>query len=493
MKQSLDLRQGQKLTLTPHMQQGIRLLQMSTSELSEELQLAHEVNPLLEMREELGIEVEPTEDKSMEAERSDLESTTQGDPDNMAQLQFDKIPDPDQPTWDDPQNYAPIDQRRINRPGTQSYEESNSQYVIPEEPVTLREALGSQAIFLFSDEAHRRIAHHIIQNINDAGYLDVSLEEIEKTLGEREPVPMQDIEQVLAILQKLEPTGVAARNPKECLLLQLRAKNTDTPGFYTACKLVEHHLSGLANKEYSKLRKALDVSEEELGNAVRLIQNLNPHPGLNVGGAAINYIVPEILVEKKDKTWFAVLNPKAVPELVINDDYQKLISKGASSDFGSMKEQLQNAKWLLSNIEKRHKTILSVAREITERQQDFFNVGSEKMRPLTLADISQPLGIHESTVSRATSGKYLSAPQGIFELKYFFSSQIDNAKGESVSSTAIQSEIKRIIQNESPKKPVSDEKICLQLETLEYKVARRTVAKYRELLNIPSSSKRKSI
>ena len=514
MKQSLVLKQSQKLTMMPQLQQAIRLLQMSTAELNEELQHAHETNPLLETKDE-----NESVDSSDEADTDSLNGIdvdhAQAEPnhENLADeslipLQFEQLVDPDKPLWDDPQNYAPVDQRlgdqrssdyrRVSR-NNDSDNVSMSQFVIPEEPSTLREELGAQAIHLFTDENDRRIAHHIIQNINEAGYIDVSLTDIEQTLNVPQSVYtdatvcMRDIERVLAVLQKLEPVGVAARNPKECLALQLQSKDTGLPGYQTATRIVNQHLSLLANKKFSKLRKLLGVSEQSLGVAVALIQQLNPHPGYSVGHVVVDYIVADVLLKKQGKHWYSSLNPHVLPQLTINQDYQKILNQHASGEFKSMREQLQHARWLINNLEKRHQTIQAVAQKIVEKQQDFFHFGAEKMQPLTLNDIAESLGIHESTVSRATAGKYLSTPQGIFELKHFFSSQIQTASGGVTSAVAIQAEIKHIIESESPTKPVSDETIRTLLAKNNYKVARRTVAKYREKINIPSSAKRRSL
>ena len=530
MKQLLGLKQSQKLTMMPQLQQAIRLLQMSTAELNEELQHAHETNPLLETKDENesanssdeadtdslnGINAESVVADADHAQ-AELEHENLAD-EGLAPLQFEQLADPDKPLWDDPQNYAPVDQRLGDRSidyhkaspnnADTGLRESGSQFIIPEEPLTLREELGAQAIHLFTDENDRRIAHHIIQNINEAGYIDVSLTDIEQTLNEPKPnapksnkssadnVPlgMGDIERVLAVLQKLEPVGVATRNAKECLALQLQAKDASLPGYQTASHIINQHLPLLANKKFSKLRKLLGVSEPALGVAVALIRQLNPHPGYSVGHAVIEYIVADILVKKKDNHWQAGLNPKVLPRITINQGYQKLLKQNDDGEFSTMKEQLQHARWLISNLEKRCRTIHAVAQKIVEKQQDFFHFGAEKMHPLTLNDIAESLGIHESTVSRATAGKYLSAPQGIFELKHFFSAQIQTTSGGVTSAVAIQAEIKRIIESESPTKPVSDETIRTLLAKNNYKVARRTVAKYREKMNIPSSAKRKSL
>ncbi len=518
MKQAFALQQSQKLTMVPQLQQAIRLLQMSAGELSEALQNAHETNPLLEIKEDSEAALDFKEEEvgdnfnavNCAPDIADAEVTvptpidlTQTD---LAQLQFDQLADPDKAIWDDPQNYAPVDQRLGNQRSSDyrqlsqnnqfgdavGFEQSGTQFVIPEAPSTLREELGAQAIFLFTDEDERRIAHHLIQNINEAGYIDVSLQDIEQTLNAGKAVAMKDIKRVLKILQKLDPVGVAARDPKECLLLQLQAKDTNLPGYQTARQIINRHLPLLANKAFCNLRKQLGVSERELKLAVALIQQLNPHPGYSVGHSVVDYIVADILVKKQDDHWYANLNPRVLPKLTINQDYQKLLDRNASGEFDSMKEQLQHARWLISNLEKRHQTIHAVAEAVVERQQDFFHFGVKKMKPLTLNDIARSLGIHESTVSRATSGKYLSAPQGNFELKYFFSSQIETTAGVSVSALAIQSTIKHIVDSESPTKPVSDEKMCALLAKKHYKIARRTVAKYRKKMNIPASSKRKA-
>ena len=481
--------------MTPQLQQAVRLLQMSTIELNQEIQHAHETNPLLEITEIDSSESgEPDSEQEFDAVLNE-ESAAMGvdsetiELSDVSSLEFDQS---DQSDWDDAQNYAPIDQRR-SASSSQSIDTMSADFNIPEDPSSLREVLGNQAIFLFENEVDRRIAHHLIQNINDAGYIDVPLLEIQQTLSEKENVCMHQIEDVLGTLQKLEPLGVAARNPQECLMLQLQARDKHSVGFDVACEIIRCHLDALANKEYTSLKKRLGISEKELGDAICLIQQLNPHPGYSVGDAKIDYIVPDIIVEKRKQIWFASINPKSLPKLSINQDYQELINKSIQGDYSSMKEQLAHARWLLSNLEKRHQTILSVAREIVDRQQGFFDYGAERMLPMTLNDIAEPLGIHESTVSRATSGKFLSAPQGVFELKYFFSSQIRTDQGENVSSLAIQSEIKQLVEQEPSNKPISDEKICTLLANKGYKVARRTVAKYREQMNIPSSSKRKSI
>lgn len=496
MKQTLDVRHTQKLTMTPQLQQAIRLLQMSNIELTQEMHQAHDINPLLELGEETEILYEPdtpeaeTPGEALESPES-LDETA-----GLDQLEFDH-PGPNTPAfpgWEEMKSYVPIDQRRAATTRLQGFDDPNSTgFSVPEAQPTLRETLASQAIFLFEGESERRIAHHIIQNINEAGYLDVSLDEVQQSLGQRNPVELSEIEDILLALQKLEPTGVAARSPEECLRLQLDAYDRSTPGLQTAYRIVELYITQLANKEFSRLKKLLRVSDDELAQGVALIQQLSPHPGYSIGGTQVDYVVPDILVEKIQGHWYARLNSGSLPRLSINKEYQQIIRQGSEGEFGGLREQLQHARWLLSNIEKRHQTILNVARAIVERQQEFFDSGAEKIRPMTLVDIARPLDIHESTVSRATAGKFLLAPGGTFELKYFFSSQLDSSSGEGVSSLALQEEVRKIVARESSLKPTSDEQISRLLEEKGFNVARRTIAKYRNQLGIPSSSKRKTL
>ena len=492
---------------------------MSSVELNEEIQLAHETNPLLELVDEAD---NPVETDSQSTEESPPVDASETGPDILPQLEFDNVgnlEDNDSiwdAAWDDRvQSDTPPEQRRT-RSQDQGAENSDYLLQIPEAQQTLREVLGNQVIFLLDTEDQRVIAHHIIQNVNEAGYLDISLEEIHQQIAEQEStspatgseIKITDMEQVLSLIQGLEPAGVAARSPQECLRVQLDTLNTEAtgqvghvalPGYDVALNIINHHLQLLGARDYTKLRRILGVSESNLAEAIELITHLNPHPGHAFNNTRVDYIVPDILVEKKGEFWLARHNPDSLPKLGINRNYQSLINQAQgrgqnqAQEYSGLKEQLQNAKWLLSNIEKRHQTILSVAREIVEKQQGFFQSGLKAMKPMILSDIATPLGIHESTVSRATTGKYLLAPQGIFELKYFFSSQLIGDDGQAVSSRSIQTVIRSIIDTEDSRKPVSDEKICALLSEKGLKVARRTVAKYREQLNIPSSSKRKTM
>ena len=473
MKPALNLKQSQRLTMTPQLQQAIRLLQMNTAELSEELIQAHESNPLLEMEDPVERQEVSHNEDTVEVESSD-ESRESLDEDWVSARTYDRI--------------------------SGSGGRNDFDFEIPDRsgPATLKQSLEDQLALQALSPEFKLITDRIIQYIDDAGYLEVELEEIlgeiSSELNEEPSIGLDKLEQCLKIVQSLEPTGVGARTPGECLQLQLNALDAGTPGHVAAGDIVRNHLNLLADRDYSSLKRKLSTDDVELKQAVDLIRHLNPHPGYSVGDVSVNYIVPDVVVEHHKSAWLARLNTGALPKVVINQDYQQLVTENAGCEsFSRMKEQLQDAKWLLSNIEKRHSTILSVASEIVERQQAFFDHGPAAMKPMILKDVSEALDIHESTVSRATNGKYMLTPLGVFELRYFFSTELGSGDGNQASSVAIQTLIREMIDNESTKKPISDMKICEALKLQGYEIARRTVAKYREQMNIPPSSKRKSL
>ncbi|MGI9317965.1 MAG: RNA polymerase factor sigma-54 [bacterium] len=473
MKQALNLKQSQRLTMTPQLQQAIRLLQMNTAELSEELIQAHESNPLLEMEDPVERQEVSHDEETVEIESSD-ESRESLDEDWVSSQTYDRI--------------------------NGSSNRNDFDFEIPDRsgPATLKQSLEDQLSLLSLSPEIKLITDRIVQYIDDAGYLEVELgeilNEVTSELRNEPEIKQAQMEQCLGIVQSLDPTGVGARTPGECLQLQLTAMNAETPGHAVAAEIVKHHLDLLADRDYHALKKKVGSVDEELKQAVDLIRHLNPHPGYNVGDVSVNYIVPDVVVEHHRGIWLARLNTGALPRVVINQDYQQLVTDNAGCEsFSRMKEQLQDARWLLSNIEKRHSTILSVASEIVERQQSFFEHGPAAMKPMILRDVSEALDIHESTVSRATNGKYMLTPLGVFELRYFFSTELGSVDGSQTSSVAIQTLIREMIDNESTKKPISDMKICEALKKQGYEIARRTVAKYREQMNIPPSSKRKSL
>ena len=466
--------------MTPQLQQAIRLLQMNTIELTEELLQAHETNPLLELEE-------PAE----RAEVSHQEDVAEVESSDESRESLDE-------DWVSSQTYERISQSAGN----------SGDFDIPDQvgAATLQESLEEQLILRGLDPLTQLGARIIIQYLDDAGYLEVTLDEVlaevrsaadqledEPEVGSLDP-DLSAVEASLAVVQSLEPVGVGARDPGECLALQLQAMSSEEPAVETARRIVDRYLDLMARRDYVGLRRKLGISEDSLRDAVTLIRDLNPHPGYSVGETPVNYVTPDVVVELRRGVWMARLNTGALPRVVINQDYQQLVKENAGcKSFSNMKEQLQDAKWLLSNIEKRHSTILAVASQIVERQQAFFETGPSAMKPMILRDVSEALDVHESTVSRATNGKYMLTPLGVYELRYFFSTEMSTDSGDQTSAIAIQTHIRTMIEQEPPRKPISDAKICEALNEQGLQVARRTVAKYREQMNIPPSSKRKSL
>ncbi len=469
MKQALNLKQSQRLTMTPQLQQAIRLLQMNTAELSEEILLAHETNPLLEIDEDSRPQEVTHTNDNIEIESSD-ESRESYNQD-----------------WVSAEPYGH---------SATAVSRDRAEFDVPEpsDSITLKHSLSAQLSLLNLPLEQQLVTDHIVQYISDAGYLEIPVEKIYQELDPAGEISYEQVVEGLDLVQSLDPPGVGAESPEQCLLLQLTALDQGFPGYVTAKKIINNHLGLLADHDYQLLQRKLKVNQQQLKQAVDLIHRLNPHPGYSVGDVSINYITPDLIVEHRQGVWFARLNTGVLPKVMINRDYQELIVENANSDkFSRMREQLQGAKWLLSNIEKRHDTILSVGTQIVERQQAFFEHGPEAMKPMILKDLSEALDIHESTVSRATSGKYMLTPLGMFELKYFFSQELGSEDGVRTSALAIQTLIAKMIEQEPTRKPISDMKICQELKTQGIDVARRTVAKYREQLNIPPSSKRKTL
>jgi RNA polymerase sigma-54 factor len=338
------------------------------------------------------------------------------------------------------------------------------------------------------------IATIIIDAVSESGYLSLPLEEICQGLPDKIPVTLAEAEAVLKLIQHFDPQGVAARSPAECLLLQLEMLPEGTPWLTEARQLVEHYLPMLADRDFNGLMRQLKVSREALQGMISLIQSLNPHPGASLSSAAPQYVTPDVLVYRQGRTWRVELNPENAPRLRINSRYAALARRSAhGSDADCLKNHLQEARWFMKSLQNRNETLLKVATCIVERQRDFLERGDESMRPLILRDIAATLGMHESTISRVTTQKYMHTPRGIYELKYFFSSHVGTSDGGECSSTAIRAMIRKLIQTEDPGKPLSDDKIAKLLGVEGIQVARRTVAKYREAMAIPSSSDRKRL
>jgi RNA polymerase sigma-54 factor len=488
MRQSLELKLGQRLTMTPQLQQAIRLLQLSALELQAEIQEALESNLMLEEIEEGSGDYEvngATREESPAADAAEPDrSESDIDLDTVSPTELP--PDTD---WDDPYE-LPIAPNARQTSGEQPFElEARTS-----SPQTLRDHLEWQMRMTPLSDTDREIAQAIIDSISEDGYLTSDLEDIQQSLDPELEVDIDEIEAVLHHIQTFEPLGVGARDLGECLLLQLKALDPSTPALAHARDLVSKHLALLAARDFNQLKRVLKLKPEELQEAVQLIQGLNPRPGSAIQSAQTTYITPDVIVRKHKGNWRVELNSEAFPRLGVNHRYESLIRRGGTSrDNKFLQDQLQEARWFIKSLHNRNETLLRVATSIVDRQRDFFEYGEQAMKPLVLHDIAETLGLHESTISRVTTQKYMLTPRGIYELKYFFSSHVNTSDGGTASATAIRSLIKKIIESEPSSKPVSDSKIVELLEDQGIQVARRTVAKYREHMNIPPSSQRKSL
>ncbi len=501
MKASLQLKIGQSLTMTPQLQQAIRLLQLSSMELQIEIQEALESNMMLETAEEASAEnseVEKLDENS--PEESDLDTTQE----MSTSTELENIPDElaVDSVWEDTYESG-VNESSISTPqiyeGSQfSYENQNSHIE------TLGEHLLWQLNLTPISDTDRAIATTIIDALDDDGYLSSDLADIhsslskeidgENTESEESEIELDEIEAVLHMIQAMEPTGVAARNIRECLLLQLRQCDKDTPLLELATELVSKHLDLLAGRDFNQLMRQLKLDQEKLQDVIVLIQSMNPRPGGQIHETRTEYITPDVYVKKVKGRWRVELNSELMPHLRVNTSYANMIRRADNSeDNVSLKSHLQEARWFIKSLQSRSETLLRVATCIVERQRAFLEYGEEAMKPMVLHDVADALGMHESTISRVTTRKYMHTPRGIFELKYFFSSHLSTSHGGDASSTAIRALIKKLIAAETPKKPLSDSKISALLSEQGINVARRTVAKYREAMAISPSNERKRL
>ena len=479
MKQSLQLRVSQQLAMTPQLQQAIRLLQLSTLELQQEIQLALETNPLLE-QDELD-ELAPNEGQERVTDSSEM--------DTKDALEKNDMPDelPLDADWDE-----------IYSAGTPSG--TSSDYSFEELPVyqgettqTLQDYLVWQAGLTPFTDTDRAIATSIIDSIDDSGYLTTTIADIHEGIDNPD-ISLEEVIAVLKRIQHFDPLGVAAQDLKECLLIQLSLYPKDTQGLSEAKQIISNHIELLANRDFRQLSKLTRLKEDALKIAVDLILTLNPKPGQSINTGESEYVIPDVLVKKANGRWQVELNTDSIPKLSINHHYASLINDNVSEgDSQYIRSHLQDAKWLIKSLESRHETLLKVATCIVEQQQEFFELGDEYMKPMILADIAYQVDMHESTISRVTTQKYLHSPRGIFELKYFFSSHVSTDTGGEASSTAIRALVKKLVAAENPAKPLSDSKLTSMLADQGIQVARRTVAKYRESLSIPPSNQRKQL
>ncbi|ROR29758.1 RNA polymerase factor sigma-54 [Inmirania thermothiophila] len=477
MKQTLQLRLGQHLTMTPQLQQAIRLLQLSTLELQAEIQQALESNVMLELEEEGEQETEAEVAAEAAAEEAG-ERELGGD--------GGEIPDelPVDSSWEDVYDGA------VLYGGGGGDEDERGLEPVSHDGESLRDHLTWQLELTPFSERDRLLATLIIDAIDEDGYLGAGLEEIVAAAGPE--VTVEEAEAVLHRIQHFDPPGVGARSLAECLRIQLLELPEETPWRAQALRLVDGHLETLAAGRHAELAEALGVDLEALREVVALVRSLNPRPGSSLPGPPPEYIIPDVIVRKEEGVWRVELNPEATPRVRINPRYAALVGRGGA-DGTCLRSHLQEARWLIKSLRSRNETLLKVATCIVERQRGFLEHGEIAMKPLILRDVAEAVGIHESTVSRVTTRKYMHTPRGIFEFKYFFSSQIATDDGGAASATAIRALIRKLVEAENPARPLSDAMIARLLGEQGIRVARRTVAKYREAMAIPSSSERRRL
>ena len=496
MKQSLQLRIGQSLTMTPQLQQAIKLLQMSSLELQAEIQETLDSNPLLEQEDNLGeitvldldasgINGSDDEDATNIKTSADTISENRANQTLPEDLEIDS-------RWDDIYDNIPLSptQSQTNRDDNRDMFENQAPAVD-----VLNEHLLWQLNAAHLTDTDHQVGLAIIDSIDDSGYLTQSLEDIFAGLETQlEEIEYDEVMAVLHLIQHFDPVGVAASSPSECMTIQLSQLDAETPHLSKALILVDKYLEQLARNDFAFLKRRLRIKDDELAEIIKLIQTSNPHPGHMVSENHAEYIIPDVFVGKQAGKWQVSINPENAPKLKVNTGYADLIKRSDKSEQNTyLKDHLQEARWFIKSLQSRNDTLIRVARAIVERQQAFLEYGEEAMQPMVLRDIADLLEMHESTISRVTTQKYMHTPRGILEFKYFFSSHVSTSDGGECSSTAIRAIIKKLVAAESPNKPLSDNKITLLLGDQGIKVARRTIAKYREAMHIPPSNERKRL
>lgn len=488
LKPALNLRVGQSLSMTPQLQQAIRLLQLSSLELQSEIQQIFESNPMLEKDEE-------TPSAEQDQSQNGLDKAAQQSEDTPAEQEIDaqkeQISDdlPVDSNWEDIYQASNIYSEAPHEPARDVYENESGV------GSSLQDHLQEQLDLINLSDVDRVVGMTLIDEIDNDGYLTESLDNIYQNLKESFPeLELDEVVAVLHLIQHLDPIGTGARDLGECLDIQLQHLPVDTPYLQIARLTVQQYLDALGSRNTRMLRRKLDVSETELQEIIALIQSLNPRPGAQISNSKPEYIIPDVSVVKRGNSWRVELNHETAPKLRINSMYASLVKRADdSSDNNYMRTQLQEARWFIKSLQSRNETLLRVATAIVEHQRRFLEYGPEAMKPLVLRDIAEQLELHESTVSRVTNNKYMHTPRGIFEFKYFFSSHVGTADGGVCSATAIRAMIKKLIEEENTAKPLSDSKLATMLAEKGINVARRTVAKYREALAIPPSNERKQL
>lgn len=493
MKQSLQLKIGQSLTITPQLQQAIRLLQLSSLELQTEIQELLETNPLLEQEDDLG-EISVTD--SSQSQSSDDASEVKTTSDTLNEERGEQTLPEDleiDAGWDDIYDSQVQDQSRGSQLSAEDYHELfENQAKTSDE---LYEHLIWQLDCAHLTEKDRNIGLVIIDGIDDRGYLTESLEDIFSSLiGDYPDLEMDEIESMLHFIQHFDPLAVGARTPAECMKIQLQNYHPETPHLNKAIALVDRYLEHLAKNDIAVLKRRLQASEQELHQIIKLIQTTNPHPGQLISTNHSEYIKPDVYVSRQNNEWVVRINPENAPRLKVNETYSSLVKRGDHSEQNTyLRDQIQEARWFIKSLQSRNDTLLRVARAIVDRQHGFLEFGPEAMKPMVLRDIAEELEMHESTISRVTTMKFMHTPRGVLEFKYFFSSHVGTADGGECSATAIRALIKKLVEAENPNKPLSDNKIAALLKDQGINVARRTIAKYREAINIPPSNERKRL
>lgn len=511
MKQSLQLKIGTQLSMTPQLQQAIRLLQLSTLDLQQEIQQALDSNPMLEVEEnggEISVNADgntgdneptananesdrPTNNKENDADFHEDSGQSLNAEDNWQE----NIPDnlSGDFAWEDV--YQPQQANASSTGSNSSGDNGDFDYInrnSAEE--TLQDQLYWQLNLTNLVDTDRLIAAAIIDDVEPSGFLSSPPEDIFDALSQHIDIEFEEFEAVRQLIQQFEPVGVASRDLRECLLVQLQQLPPKTPFLNDARLIVDRHIKLLGNHDYAQLKRRTKFKEIRLKEAITLIQSLTPTPGDIIDNANTEYIAPDIFVKKQEGHWVIELNQDCTPSLKINDSYASLVKRADNSDDNTyLRNNLQEARWFIKSLQSRNDTMLKVAGKIVEHQRGFLDYGEEAMKPLVLQDIAKDIDMHESTISRVTTKKYMHTPRGIYELKYFFSSHVSTDSGGECSSTAIRAIIKKLIAQENPKKPLSDNKLTTLLDEQGIKVARRTVAKYRESMAIPPSNERKRL
>lgn len=517
LKPSISLKLGQQLRMTPQLQQAIRLLQLSSIDLEMEIQEALDTNFMLEeidpegenSNEETSLD-EPDDESGDSSETASSETTSaEGGEFESDELPLDPEIDGEQITdsrdevdaesiavdlpvdtsWEDV-----YDDNFVSSAGSSDFSDENFLETRNADSTSIQSHLLDQLNLLNLTESDQYIAASILDGLDNEGVLQIDVEDIVEAAPPEWEIEIEEVDAVLHLIQHLDPVGIAARSLQECLAIQLRELPDDTEGKAMALTLIENHIALLANRDYVQLARKLRIKEAELKDVITLIQTLNPRPGASIVQDNVDYIEPDVFVSKQNGRWVVELNPKSAPRIRVNPEYAALIKRGDTSDDASnMKNHLQEARWFIKSLQQRNDTLLRVSTKIVEFQRGFFEYGEQAMKPLVLHDIAEAVELHESTISRVTTQKYMLTPAGVFELKYFFSSHVSTSSGGEVSSTAIRALIKKLVAEENPRKPLSDSKIAKLLEEQNINVARRTIAKYRELLLIPPSNERKQL